>query len=80
MLTFDSTVDLAKHYRFDGWFINLEAPLPKEHIADLLEFLKYLTERIHMEIPGSLVVWYDALTIEGDIKWQNKLTLLNKVY
>ena len=51
----------------------------QKHVPHLIEFLDYLTRQMHIHKPGSLVIWYDALTIKGKIDWQDKLTLKNKV-
>lgn len=75
----DILIRIATYYNFDGWFINLESPLPKEHIPHLINFLQYLTEEMHKAKSESLIIWYDALTIEGKVDWQDKLTLKNKV-
>lgn len=43
-------------------------------------FLHYLTEKMHQEIPGSQVIWYDSMTNDGDIDWQNNLTVKNELF
>lgn len=75
----DKLVDLACQRGFDGWFLNLESSLPKTQIDHLIAFLDYLTLRMHAAKPDSLVIWYDSLTIEGKVEWQDALTPLNKV-
>lgn len=35
---------------------------------------------MHSAVPGSLVVWYDAVTVEGELQWQNSLTELNQPF
>jgi mannosyl-glycoprotein endo-beta-N-acetylglucosaminidase len=75
----DLLVDMAVYYNFDGWFVNLESPLRKEYIPHLISFLKYLTARMHQAKSGSLIIWYDALTVDGAVDWQDKLTFKNKV-
>lgn len=75
----DILVNMAIYYNFDGWFLNLESCLQKEYIPDLICFLKYLSNRMHQAKPGSLIIWYDALTIEGKVDWQDKLNVKNKV-
>jgi mannosyl-glycoprotein endo-beta-N-acetylglucosaminidase len=35
---------------------------------------------MHAEIPGSQIIWYDSMTIAGEIKWQNQLTHLNEIF
>jgi mannosyl-glycoprotein endo-beta-N-acetylglucosaminidase len=75
----DKLVDLACKRGFDGWFLNLESPLPSEQITHLVTFLEYLTRRMHAAKPGSLVLWYDSVTTAGAVDWQDALTPLNKV-
>jgi endo-beta-N-acetylglucosaminidase D len=38
-----------------------------DEAAQLLSFLSRLKERIE-------TIWYDAVTVEGKLEWQNKLT------
>lgn len=45
-----------------------------------IRLLKYLTEKIHQRIPNSKIVWYDSMTKEGDIKWQNTVNDMNKEF
>ncbi|KAI4382877.1 hypothetical protein MLD38_008780 [Melastoma candidum] len=33
-----------------------------------------------MQYPGSLVIWYDAVTVDGSLIWQNKLNDSNKPF
>ena len=75
----DVLVEMAEYYNFDGWFLNLESTMPQIYIPHLIEFLDYLTRRMHQKKPGSKIIWYDALTIQGKVDWQDKLTLKNKV-
>ena len=75
----DILVEMAVYYNFDGWFLNLESTMPQIYIPHLIEFLDYLTRRMHQKKPGSKIIWYDALTIQGEVDWQDKLTLKNKV-
>lgn len=35
---------------------------------------------MHEEIPGSQVIWYDSMTNDGDIDWQNNITLKNELF
>lgn len=46
----------------------------------MFRFLHYLTEKMHQEIPGSQVIWYDSMTQDGDIDWQNNLTVKNELF
>ena len=44
----------------------------------LFTFLSLLTTGVHESIPGSKVIWYDSVTIDGNLKWQNSLNKLNQ--
>ncbi len=35
---------------------------------------------MHRLVPGSLVIWYDAVTVEGKLQWQNELNRLNSPF
>ncbi|KAL2916062.1 hypothetical protein HK105_204486 [Polyrhizophydium stewartii] len=77
----DRMVELAKFHGFDGWFINIEAPLPDaSHAPVMARFVRYLTERMRSEVPNGLVVWYDSLTRSGRIRWQDCLNEENKMF
>lgn len=45
---------------------------------NLTEFIKYLTDEMHSNVPGSLVIWYDSVTYRGELKWQNELNPENR--
>ncbi|XP_076954676.1 cytosolic endo-beta-N-acetylglucosaminidase 1-like [Bidens hawaiensis] len=72
--------ELAEALGFDGWLINMEVSLDIEKIPILKEFVSHLTEVMHSSVPGSLVIWYDSVTIEGQLNWQNQLNESNKPF
>lgn len=41
-------------------------------------FLRYLTDQMHERLSGSLVVWYDSVIENGQLKWQNELNQSNR--
>jgi mannosyl-glycoprotein endo-beta-N-acetylglucosaminidase len=41
---------------------------------------RVLTAALHASSPHALVVWYDAVTIEGKLEWQNTLNDLNRPF
>ena len=41
-------------------------------------FLSLVTTGMHEAVPGSKVIWYDSVTTEGKLKWQNELNQLNQ--
>lgn len=73
---------MAQTYGFDGWFINQETegseeePLTKEHADKMQKFLAYLKEKA----PELELVYYDSMTADGEMDWQNALTKKNKVF
>ena len=78
----DKLIEVAKTYGFDGWFINQETegtdaePLTKEHAAQMQGFLSYFKE----EAPDLELVYYDSMTVDGKMDWQNALTDKNVAY
>ncbi|CAK9803833.1 Cytosolic endo-beta-N-acetylglucosaminidase [Anthophora plagiata] len=73
----NALIHVAKFYKFDGWFINIENIIKSDQINNLIYFLKYLRERIHEEIRDSEIIWYDSITNEGTLSWQNELNNKN---
>ncbi|KAI8327315.1 glycosyl hydrolase family 85-domain-containing protein [Blakeslea trispora] len=82
----DKLVAIAKRYNFDGWLINIECEFfsfptnPRFKAQELAKFIGYLTNKMHEEIPGSQVVWYDSMIETGEINYQNQLTHLNGLF
>ncbi|KAI7744356.1 hypothetical protein M8C21_013809 [Ambrosia artemisiifolia] len=72
--------ELAHKLGFDGWLINMEVSLNVEKIPILKEFVSHLTEVMHSLVLGSLVIWYDSVTIDGELKWQDQLNGSNKPF
>lgn len=40
--------------------------------------ISLVTTGMHDFCPGSKVIWYDSITTEGKLKWQNMLNHLNQ--
>ena len=76
----DLLVDLAVEKGFEGWLINIEVALPGgEAQASLLSsWLDYLTRETKRRIPGGEIIWYDAVTTRGELRWQDRVTPLNE--
>ncbi|XP_074287182.1 cytosolic endo-beta-N-acetylglucosaminidase 1-like [Silene latifolia] len=72
--------ELAVALGFDGWLINMEVKLDQSQIGNLKEFVRHLTDTMHSSKPGSLVIWYDSVTIYGDLDWQDQLNDKNKAF
>ena len=76
----DKLVQLAVERGFDGWLINIEVGLkdpPASECLQLLSWLRELTRAIESSIEGGEVIWYDAVTTKGELRWQNQLNKLN---
>ncbi|XP_007008872.2 PREDICTED: cytosolic endo-beta-N-acetylglucosaminidase 1 [Theobroma cacao] len=72
--------ELAVALGFDGWLLNIEVELEVGQIPNLKEFISHLTQTMHSSLPGSLVIWYDSVTVDGDLSWQNQLNEKNKPF
>ncbi|XP_009122391.1 cytosolic endo-beta-N-acetylglucosaminidase 2 isoform X2 [Brassica rapa] len=72
--------ELATSLGFDGWLINIENEIDKEQVPILMEFVSHLTKVLHLSTPGSLVIWYDSVTVRGHLKWQDHLNEKNKPF
>nr|XP_020463999.1 cytosolic endo-beta-N-acetylglucosaminidase [Monopterus albus]XP_020464000.1 cytosolic endo-beta-N-acetylglucosaminidase [Monopterus albus] len=76
----DKLVQISHYYGFDGWLINIENVLSEVAVKNTLLFLRYLTDQMHERVPGSLVLWYDSVIENGQLKWQNELNQSNRVF
>ncbi|BGP31143.1 hypothetical protein JCM10296v2_002907 [Rhodotorula toruloides] len=84
----DFLVDLAVERGFDGWLVNVEVDLgsgsakegAKEHAQLLLDWLVYFRAALKKRIPHAEVVWYDSVTTEGKLAWQNCVDELNRPF
>lgn len=73
--------ELALALGFDGWLLNIEVDkLDAGQILNLKEFVSHLTRVMHSSVAGSLVIWYDSVTINGDLRWQDQLNAKNKPF
>ncbi|KAI8804285.1 glycosyl hydrolase family 85-domain-containing protein [Cladochytrium replicatum] len=68
-------VEIAEYFKFDGWFFNIEHDFKTSvDASNMLWFLRYITDKMHERIPNSLVLWYDSVTVSGDLRWQNRVS------
>ncbi|KAK6156089.1 hypothetical protein DH2020_010337 [Rehmannia glutinosa] len=72
--------ELAVALGFDGWLINMEVTLDPGQIPNLKAFVSHLSQTMHSSLPGSLVIWYDSVTVDGDLSWQDQLNDKNKPF
>ncbi|MFB8374917.1 endo-beta-N-acetylglucosaminidase [Paenibacillus taichungensis] len=74
----DKLIEVAEYYGFDGWFINQETEGGTATDAQLMKtFLRYLQDH---KPAGMEIIWYDSMTKEGNISWQNALTDRNAMF
>ena len=65
---------MALYYGFDGWLLNVEKEFSTNVTTEILSFVTELKEALGT---GYQVIWYDALTVENELKYQNGLTSKN---
>lgn len=46
----------------------------------LNRFISYFQKKLHKEVPDSKIIWYDSLTKEGKVDWQDQLNDQNKTF
>lgn len=79
----DKLIEVAKTYGFDGWFINQEtegideAPLTEKHASLMQEFIKEFKSKAKDSYE---IMWYDSMTKDGEMDWQNGLTEKNEYF
>lgn len=73
-----SLVDLSKRLKFEGWLLNVEVTVDVEKVSMLKHFVDRLTHKTRKEIPQGMVIWYDSVTVDGKLAWQNELNNLNE--
>uniref|UniRef100_A0AC34PWX8 Mannosyl-glycoprotein endo-beta-N-acetylglucosaminidase n=1 Tax=Panagrolaimus sp. JU765 TaxID=591449 RepID=A0AC34PWX8_9BILA len=74
-------VRLMQHKGFDGYLINVEIKCDQEKANEIRNFIKKLKIQSKKLIGKEIIlIWYDAITIEGKLDWQNEINHLNKDY
>jgi hypothetical protein len=73
-------VTMALYYHFDGWLVNIENHINPALMDNLFTFLSLLTTGMHNALPWSKVIWYDSVTVDGNLKWQNALNKMNQPF
>lgn len=71
---------VAALQRFDGWLVSVACKLDKSCVPFLKNFLRLVTEETHRAVPGSLVIWYDSVTRNGEHTPQNELNGKNVAF
>ncbi|MDQ8703462.1 endo-beta-N-acetylglucosaminidase [Streptomyces sp. LHD-70] len=73
----EQMVRVATAYGFDGWFVNAETGGGDAELgARMLAFLEEL-KRLG-EPHGLRITWYDAMTRNGSVDWQDELNAANQ--
>ena len=77
-----SLVRIAVEEGFEGWLFNIENVLDVEkgEVEKMQRLVRLLTDKMHRAVSGSEVIWYDSVTTEGKLEWQNELNTLNKPF
>jgi endo-beta-N-acetylglucosaminidase D len=71
---------MAHAYGFDGWLLNIEGAFPN-HTEDYLKRLTgFISSLKSLLRPVDKVVWYDALTCDNKVVYQNSMTPKNVVF
>ncbi|MGL5617212.1 MAG: endo-beta-N-acetylglucosaminidase [Sarcina sp.] len=79
----DKLIDVANSFGFDGWFINQEtqgtdeAKLTAEHAKLMQELIVEFKSKAADKLE---IMWYDSMTEEGEMDWQNALTDKNDFF
>src|SRR5699024_9383129 len=79
----DKLIEVANLYGFDGWFINQETqgteeePLTQKHADLMIDFIAEFKEKSEDKLD---VMYYDAMTVDGKVDWQNALNDENAGY
>ena len=70
--------EVAKELAFDGYLMNFECQIEQPEV--LIEWLGVLREELHKSAPGSLLIWYDSVLHDGQLRWQSALNNKNYRY
>lgn len=69
-------VDITVFYGFDGWLLNIENKIDRVDVLKL--FVRKLRDELRKIQPDLYkVIWYDSVTVNGQLLWQNELNELN---
>lgn len=78
--TTDSLLKCCKHFKFEGWLINIECEVPTAKVDQLIYFLSSLREKITRNIKNGKIFWYDSVVSTGKLTWQNSINEKNFVF
>ncbi|MDZ5253954.1 endo-beta-N-acetylglucosaminidase [Clostridium sp. LIBA-8841] len=70
----DKMIEIAEYYGFDGYFFNQESyGCVKDDADRMIEMLEYIKKKA----PNMVIGWYDSMTVDGNVKWQDALNSKN---
>lgn len=83
---------IAVDYGFDGWLVNIENKV--NSVSHLVHFVRCLTAKMRSakavwlesnsphssEKASTTVLWYDSVTTDGSLRWQNVLNSKNRAF
>lgn len=72
--------DVAKERGFDGYLLNIEIGLGRgaEEARALASWITILQDQLVKKVgPHAQTIWYDSVTIRGDLWWQDRLNSAN---
>lgn len=73
----DKLIEAARHFGFDGWFINQEtAGGNSTDAANIRDFISYF----RTQAPELEIMWYDAMNRTGSVGWQGELNSNNDMF
>ncbi|XP_034248138.1 cytosolic endo-beta-N-acetylglucosaminidase [Thrips palmi] len=77
----DTLAAICRHYRFDGYLLNVENKVPEEHVPKLVRFVTELRSSLQrLGLKQAQVIWYDSVTCRGSLDWQNELNDKNRCF
>ena len=71
-------VSIAKTLNFEGWLVNIEHSMKAEEVPLLVAWMKEFKRLANLE--KLIVVWYDSVIKNGELKWQSALTEDNLIW
>ncbi|WP_283703052.1 endo-beta-N-acetylglucosaminidase [Clostridium perfringens] len=73
----DKMIEIAEYYGFDGYFFNQESyGCVKDDADRMVEMLEYIKKKA----PNMVIGWYDSMTVDGNVKWQDALNDKNAAF
>ena len=72
---------IAICYKLEGWLLNIENKLDPDQVPNMMYLVQTLTDELHLKVgKDTKVIWYDSVTHDGELKWQNALNENNYRY